>query len=102
MKSGIWIKLQSDNKNDKNPAGSDVTVVPQDFSLQGDKTPTSVGGELQQFSPGGSPISFQDKASGDCRGAQMYYIMQSMTHTSQQVRQGVLEVNSCRNIHDRK
>ena len=64
MKSGIWIKLQSDNKNDKNPAGSDVTVVPQDFSLQGDKTPTSVGGELQQFSPGGSPISFQDKASG--------------------------------------
>ena len=64
MKSGIWIKLQSDNKNDKNPAGSDVTVVPQDFSLQGDKTPTSVGGELQQFSPGGSPISFQDTASG--------------------------------------
>ena len=64
MKSGIWIKLQSDNKNDKNPAGSDVTVVPQDFSLQGDKTPTSVGGELQQFSLGGSPISFQDKASG--------------------------------------
>ena len=64
MKSGIWIKLQSDNKNDKNPAGSDVTVVPQDFSLQGDKTPTSIGGELQQFSLGGSPISFQDKASG--------------------------------------
>ena len=64
MKSGIWIKLQSDNKNDKNPAGSDVTVVPQDFSLPGDETPTSVGGELQQFSPGGSTISFQDKASG--------------------------------------
>ena len=64
MKSGIWIKLQSDNKNDKNPAGNGVTVVPQDFILQGDKTPTSVGGELQQFSLGGSPISFQDKASG--------------------------------------
>ena len=61
MKSGIWIKLQSDNKNDKNPAGNGVTVVPQDFILQGDKTPTSVGGELQQFSLGGSPISFQDK-----------------------------------------
>ena len=39
MKSGIWIKLQSDNKNDKNPAGNGVTVVPQDFILQGDKTP---------------------------------------------------------------
>ena len=64
MKSGIWIKLQSDNKNDKNPAGNGVTVVPQDFILEGDKTPTSVGGELQQFSLGGSPISFQDKASG--------------------------------------
>lgn len=33
MKSGIWIKLQSDNKNDKNPAGNGVTVVPQDFVL---------------------------------------------------------------------
>ena len=64
MKSGIWIKLQSDNKNDKNPAGSDVTVVPRDFSLQGDETPTSVGGELQQFRLGGSLISLQDKASG--------------------------------------
>ena len=64
MKSGIWIKLQSDNKNDKNPAGNGVTVVPQDFILEGDKTPTSIGGELQQFSLGGSPISFQDNASG--------------------------------------
>ena len=34
------------------------------FILKGDKTPTSIGGELQQFSLGGSPISFQDKASG--------------------------------------
>ena len=36
MKSGIWIKLQSDNKNDKNPAGNGVTVVPQDFIWQGE------------------------------------------------------------------
>ena len=34
------------------------------FIVKGDKTPTSIGGELQQFSLGGSPISFQDKASG--------------------------------------
>ena len=34
------------------------------FILKGDKTPTSIGGELRQFSLGGSPISFQDKASG--------------------------------------
>ena len=67
MKSGIWIKLLSNNKNDINPAGSGLTVVLQDFILEGDKTPTSVGGELQQFSPGGSPISFQDKASGGLR-----------------------------------
>ena len=32
--------------------------------LKEDKTPTSIGGELRQFSLGGSPISFQDKASG--------------------------------------
>ena len=34
------------------------------FILKGDKTPTSIGGEWQQISLGGSPISFQDKASG--------------------------------------
>ena len=34
------------------------------FILKEDETPTSIGGELQQFSLGGSPISFQDKASG--------------------------------------
>ena len=39
-------------------------TVPGDFILKEDKTPTSIGGELQQFSLGGSPISFQDKASG--------------------------------------
>ena len=32
--------------------------------MKEDETPTSIGGELQQFSLGGSPISFQDKASG--------------------------------------
>ena len=37
MKSGIWKKLQSNNKNDKNPADIGVTVVSQDFILQGDK-----------------------------------------------------------------
>ena len=31
------------------------------------------------------------KPPADCRGAQMYYVMQSMTRTSQQVRRGVLE-----------
>ena len=36
-----------------------VTII-----LKEDETPTSIGGELQQFSLGGSPISFQDKASG--------------------------------------
>ena len=35
------------------------------FILKEDETPTSIGGELQQFSLGGSPISFQDKASGE-------------------------------------
>ena len=34
------------------------------FILKGDKTPTSIGGEWQQISLGGSQISFQDKASG--------------------------------------
>ena len=34
------------------------------FILKEDETPTSIGGELQRFSLGGSPISFQDKASG--------------------------------------
>ena len=32
--------------------------------MKEDKTPTSIGGELQQFSLGGSPISLQDKTSG--------------------------------------
>ena len=36
-----------------------VTII-----LKEDETPTSIGGELQQFRLGGSPISFQDKASG--------------------------------------
>ena len=31
------------------------------------------------------------KPPADCRGAQMYRVMQSMTRTSQQVRRGVLE-----------
>ena len=34
------------------------------FILKEDKTPTSKGGEWQQINLGGSPISFQDKASG--------------------------------------
>ena len=34
------------------------------FILKEDKTPTSIGGELRQICLGGSPISFQDKASG--------------------------------------
>ena len=34
---------------------------------------------------------FKIKPPADCRGAQMYYVMQSMTRTSQQVRRGVLE-----------
>ena len=34
------------------------------FILKGDKTPTSIGGEWQQISLGGSLIFFQDKASG--------------------------------------
>ena len=34
------------------------------FILKEDETPTFIGGELQQFRLGGSPISFQDKASG--------------------------------------
>ena len=66
------------------------------FILKGDKTPTSIGGELQQFSLGGSPISSKIKPPADCRGAQMYYVMQSMTHTSQQVRRGVLEFDGSR------
>ena len=32
------------------------------------------------------------KPPADCRGAQMYRVMQSMTRTSQQVRRGVLEL----------
>ena len=32
-----------------------------------------------------------DKTPADCRDAQMYCVMQSMTRTSQQVRRGVLE-----------
>ena len=32
--------------------------------MKEDKIPTSIGGELRQFRLGGSPISFQDKASG--------------------------------------
>ena len=32
--------------------------------MKEDETPTSIGGELRQFHLGGSPISFQDKASG--------------------------------------
>ena len=39
-------------------------TVPGDFILKEDKTPTSIGGELRQICLGGSPISFQDKASG--------------------------------------
>ena len=34
------------------------------FILKEDETPTFLGGELRQFRLGGSPISFQDKASG--------------------------------------
>ena len=34
------------------------------FILKEDKIPASIGGELRQVSLGGSPISFQDKASG--------------------------------------
>ena len=34
------------------------------FILKEDETPTSIGGELRQFNLGGSPIFFQDKASG--------------------------------------
>ena len=34
------------------------------FILKEDETPTSIGDELRQFRLGGSPISFQDKASG--------------------------------------
>ena len=34
------------------------------FILKEDKTPTSIGDELQQVRLGGSPISLQDKASG--------------------------------------
>ncbi|MCI6995263.1 MAG: PD-(D/E)XK nuclease domain-containing protein, partial [Eubacterium sp.] len=34
------------------------------------------------------------KPPADCRGAQMYYVMQSMTRTSQQVRRGVLELSA--------
>ena len=34
---------------------------------------------------------FKIKPPADCSGAQMYYVMQSMTRTSQQVRRGVLE-----------
>ena len=34
------------------------------FILEEDWTPTFIGGEMRQISLGGSPISFQDKASG--------------------------------------
>ena len=39
-------------------------TVPGDFILKEDKTPTSIGGELRQICLDGSPIYFQDKASG--------------------------------------
>ena len=35
------------------------------------------------------------KPPADCRGAQKKNVMQSMTRTSQQVRQGVLEYSDC-------
>ena len=41
-----------------------VTVHSNYFILKEDETPSSIGGELQSFSLGGSPISLQDKASG--------------------------------------
>ena len=81
------------SKTETKPDGTTVEkeVDGAVFILKGDKTPTSIGGELQQFSLGGSPISSKIKPPADCRGAQMYYVMQSMTRTSQQVRRGVLE-----------
>ena len=42
--------------------------------------------ELLQQSP-----TNRYKPPADCRGAQMYYVMQSMTRASQQERRGVLE-----------
>ena len=44
--------------------GDEIGIGKLKFILKGDKTPTSIGGEWQQISLGGSPISFQDKASG--------------------------------------
>ena len=41
-----------------------LNVVLCNFILKEDETPTSIGSELRQFRLGGSPISFQDKASG--------------------------------------
>ena len=50
----------------KNPLSEHLANVLEEdfFILKEDKTPTSIGGELRQICLGGSPISFQDKASG--------------------------------------
>ena len=51
-----------------------VTII-----LKEDETPTSIGGELQQFSLGGSPISFQDKPPADRRRGQWKNASHSIT-----------------------
>ena len=59
--------------------------------LKEDETPTSIGGELQQFSLGGSPISFQDKASG---GSQAWSVEEcnAFDHTAARTPEAFLNI----------
>ena len=69
------------------------------FILKGDKTPTSIGSELQQFSLGGSLISFQDKASGGLqRCADVLCHAKHDAHLA--ARMPLAFLNSCRFVID--
>ena len=60
-----------------------------------DETPTSIGGGKNKLVLVGVQSPSKIKPPADCRSAQKNYVMQSMTRTSQQVRQGVLEFKIC-------
>ena len=58
-----------------------------------DETPNSIGGGKNKLVLVGVQSPSKIKPPADCRSAQKNYVMQSMTRTSQQVRQGVLELH---------
>ena len=63
------------------------------FILKEDEAPTSIGGELQQFSLGGGPISFQDKASG---GSQAWSVEECFAFDHAAARTPEAFLNICR------